>query len=314
MPTFVKDAGQYKPVVKVWQKVAGVWQVVPKAWVRFGGQYKLVHETRNPFYYNVTLTTQYNFNLRDALIAAGWNQTDYVRATVTIPAGVSLLASTTGFYAFNTGITYPPDSTLTIILNGAIAGMGGRGADASPGTSGAANNASAGGPALFTNIPTILTGTGLLVAGGGGGGGGGGCVTNGPFVGPGRGGGGGGGGGNGGGPGGAAGGQSGAPAYWGVCRGSGNGAAGPATAGGGGGAGAYMCNSFVGGSFSEGGAGGAGGLGSAGAWGANPNYGLPSGYWLVSSFGPSGPANGGAAYQGPVDYLGFSGTIIGLRG
>lgn len=310
MPIYIKD-GTYRLAIKIWQKIDGVWEETPAWWIRHGGQYKQIHKTRNPFYFNVTLSSSVNYNLRDACIVAGWNQWDNVVATITIPVGVTIASTSSGSYAFSTGVTFPTDSSLHIILNGIITGRGGNGAGGNAYNKEGAP-ASAGGPGLFASIPCVLSGTGTLAAGGGGGGGGGGAWTNVmPYMGWSYAGGGGGGGGSGSGLGGLGSisvGQ--APAYWPTLYDGGTGSAGTASAGGAGGGGGYAGGYFTD-VYSHGGAGGAGGLGVTGASGGNAG-------WSSQYGGTTGPptagAPGGSAYAGTVNTDSFTGTIIGYRG
>lgn len=306
MPSYVKIGGQYKPWVKVWQKLAGVWVHTPAWHVNYRGEYKLVHETRTPFYFNKTLANTQNYNLREDLLASGWNGTDYVIATVTIPVGVTVSASTPGFYAFSTGTTYPQDSRLILQLNGTITGKGGAGAS----VGGAP--AQAGGPGAFFNLSTTLLGGGTLQGGGGGGGAGGSVsarisgVYN-PSSHEGGAGGTGGAGGAGFGAGGS-GGLTYASYYsdWHVSRGTG----GP---GGAGGLVYYPSGIII--SSLTGGTGGAGGAGgSAGLAGTSASWYLASMVYIHSTINPTSGAPGGAAYTGAIDSTLFTGTILGYRG
>ena len=60
-----------------------------------------------------------------AAIAAGWNQLSALIATITNNS--YLYASSTGVYGFDTGVTFPVGSRLTLINNGTICGAGGAG-------------------------------------------------------------------------------------------------------------------------------------------------------------------------------------------
>ena len=75
----------------------------------------------------VIATNTTNYNLRTAVIAAGWNQSLPVNVTCTINSGVTVYATSTGTYAFNTGTSFPAGSTINIINNGTILGAGGAG-------------------------------------------------------------------------------------------------------------------------------------------------------------------------------------------
>lgn len=107
-----------------------------------------------------------NFNLRNAAVAAGWNQIVPLVALVNISPGIVVSASTTGLYAFDTGVTaYPEGSRLVInSVNAFVLGMGGAGSTGAGG---------GGAGAVRVNLPTTWDNTGGTIAGGGGGGGGG---------------------------------------------------------------------------------------------------------------------------------------------
>lgn len=205
-----------------------------------------------------------NYDLRSAAIAAGWNQTIPLIATVTISGGVTVGSTSTGAAAFTTGTTFPSGSSLTLINNGLIQGAGGAGGMGGYGyTCGYGDmvgyNGAAGGPALYATAAFTVQNNGYIYGGGGGGGGGGvGDGDGGNTAGPGGGGGGGGGG---------SGSTPGAGALGGCCPwgnwGWHNGSNGSAGAGGNGG-GASTYPSAIGGA--GGGPGQAGSPGSATTW------------------------------------------------
>jgi hypothetical protein len=122
-------------------------------------------------------TNTTNYNLKSAAIAAGWNQTDVLQATVTINSGVYVYSTSTGAYAFSTGTTFPAGSTLALVNNGTILGMGGGGgigAGSYNPAYGAISTAGAvGGPAILAQNAISITNNGVISGGGGGGGGGG---------------------------------------------------------------------------------------------------------------------------------------------
>jgi len=143
------------------------------------GQISMSNLQGKSFYYffNQTISSNtVNYDLRSAAVAAGWNQTTPLNATVTINGGVYVYASSTGVYAFTVTGSFPAGSILTVINNGAIVGYGGRGGNAGyvPGIPSGANAApgAAGGPALFVSVATTVTNNGTIGGGGGGGGGG----------------------------------------------------------------------------------------------------------------------------------------------
>lgn len=106
-----------------------------------------------------------NYVLRNAAITAGWDGIVPLDAEVTVSSGIVLSADSTGQYAFDTGVTFPAGTTLALINNGFVIGMGGAG--------GAAYTAgSNGGPALRAQYAISIDAAGGVIGGGGGGGGG----------------------------------------------------------------------------------------------------------------------------------------------
>ena len=106
-----------------------------------------------------------NYNLRARAVAAGWDQVVPLVATTTVNSGIVLSADSTGQYAFDTGVTFPAGTTLALINNGFVIGMGGAGGASS--TAG-----SNGGPALRAQYAIGIDAAGGVIGGGGGGGGG----------------------------------------------------------------------------------------------------------------------------------------------
>jgi hypothetical protein len=131
-----------------------------------------------PYTFSATISANTtNYNLRAAAVAAGWNQVRPLQATVTINASVYVYSTNTGTYAFDTGSTFPTGSTLALINNGTILGMGGRGSDSIATDSGGGyvnptTLAGAGGPGLIARYAISITNNGIISGGGGGGGGG----------------------------------------------------------------------------------------------------------------------------------------------
>jgi hypothetical protein len=133
---------------------------------------------------SVTISSnQTNFNLWSYLVANGFALPGHAWDwNVTIASGVTIGASSTGNYAFDTGV-FPSGSTLNITNNGVIEGAGGAGG--SGGTSSTGSSCisgssgggcgvpgSAGGPAFHAQVPLTMTNNGSVWGGGGGGGGG----------------------------------------------------------------------------------------------------------------------------------------------
>jgi hypothetical protein len=72
--------------------------------------------------YNLTISANtLKYNLRTALIAAGYSGTGTFKATITINSGVYVWSDTTATAAFDTGVL--SGGTITIINNGYIIGI-----------------------------------------------------------------------------------------------------------------------------------------------------------------------------------------------
>ena len=115
------------------------------------------------FTFNQTITTDTaNYNIPAAAFAAGWDGMAHLVATITINSGVVVYANSTSVYAFDTGVAFPGGTTLALVNNGYIIGMGGDGeGETTPGT--------AGGPALCAQKAITVTNNGTIGGGGGGG-------------------------------------------------------------------------------------------------------------------------------------------------
>lgn len=242
----------------------------------------------NQFAFTIA-TNQTNANLRSLAVAAGWNQTSKVVATIN--AGVYVSASVTGTPGLTVNGSFPNGVTLT--NNGFIIGRGGNGGTSLPAGGSTTNSTGfTGGLALSVGVGISITNNGTIGGGGGGGGPGGpgayasGCCT---IL--------GGGGGGGGGRTGATNSSGGA----GSPGNAGNGAAGgtgTASAAGGGGAGG---SAFP----SKGGNGGAGG-----GWGASGGAGGNGNYYYPPSGGAGGGAGGAVTGNGNITWVAF-GTRLG---
>jgi hypothetical protein len=113
--------------------------------------------------YNLTISANtLKYNLRTALIAAGYSGTGAFKVTITINSGVYVWSDTTATAAFDTGVLL--GGTITIINNGYIIGMGGNGAIVG------ANNGGVGGPAMNIRHSVTITNNSYVAGGGGGGG------------------------------------------------------------------------------------------------------------------------------------------------
>ncbi len=135
------------------------------------------------FSYTATISDTPNYNLRDVVLAAGWDGSKKVVATITINGDV--YSTSNAIPAFDTG-DLPAGSSVTIINNGNIIGKGGNGGVGygsslwagfgyayTVGTPG-----EDGGPALKVRAITVIRNYGVIAGGGGGGGGGGYAYNN----------------------------------------------------------------------------------------------------------------------------------------
>jgi hypothetical protein len=135
------------------------------------------------FIFNDTISSdQSRYHLRNAAILAGWNGIIILKATVTINAGVTV-GTAIGYYAFDTGASFPVGSILTLNNYGSIIGWGGPGGygggitSVNPNQLSASSSGSNGGPALYARSNITISNFGTIGGGGGGGGGGGSAVS-----------------------------------------------------------------------------------------------------------------------------------------
>ena len=120
--------------------------------------------------FNLTIASNTtNLNLRTAALAAGWNGTTKVIATIN--SGVYVYSTSTGSYALTINGSFP--GGVELVNNGVIVGRGGAGGvgDNNPGAG------SSGGPGLLVQSSVSINNASGRIAGGGGGGGGGGAGT-----------------------------------------------------------------------------------------------------------------------------------------
>lgn len=120
----------------------------------------------NAFPFTIS-TDQTNANLRSLAVAAGWNQS--TRVVATINSGVYISSNSTGTPALTINGAFPNGVTLNNA--GFIIGMGGAGGGGFNGY-GPAYPGDAGGLALSVSVATTINNTGTIGGGGGGGGGG----------------------------------------------------------------------------------------------------------------------------------------------
>jgi hypothetical protein len=119
------------------------------------------------FNLTVSANTQ-NFNLNTALVAAGWNGTDVVEATITVNAGIYVWSDSTSSAGMSI-TTLPANSTVSLINNGFIIGKGGLGGSANEVNITSGNFGQAGGPAISLANNITITNNSYIAGGGGGG-------------------------------------------------------------------------------------------------------------------------------------------------
>jgi hypothetical protein len=116
----------------------------------------------NSFTFNKTIATNtQNYNLRTDAIAAGWNGSAALIATVTVNSDVYVWSDDTAIAGFDTG-SIPAGSTVSITNNGFIIGRGGG--------NGISNSSQPGGPAMNISYPVSITNNSYIAGGGGNGG------------------------------------------------------------------------------------------------------------------------------------------------
>lgn len=120
----------------------------------------------NQFAFTISSNTT-NANLRTLALAAGWNGTTKVVAT--IGSGVYVYSTATGTPALTINGSFP--GGVELVNSGLIYGMGGAGG-AGAGPAGGSTGSS-GGNALTVSVAVSITNNGTISGGGGGGGGGG---------------------------------------------------------------------------------------------------------------------------------------------
>jgi hypothetical protein len=118
----------------------------------------------NVFTANIVISGNVDrYNLRNAVVALGWNPSEKANVSVVINSGVYIYSSTTATPAFITG-TFPAGSNISIINNGTIVGMGGAGGNANGGAG------QPGGGAFLAQTSITVTNNNVIAGGGGGGG------------------------------------------------------------------------------------------------------------------------------------------------
>jgi hypothetical protein len=163
----IKIGGVWKKTNKGYVKVAGTWKPLKAAYVRVSGSWKKIY-TGTIVLSNAAAVSNY-----DLFAAAG------------SPSGpVDLIFTNTGtIYSTSTAVAalsvigFAAGSTITIINQGYIIGMGGNGGDGGSSSSNYGQPGGAGGPAISLGLNVTIDNTAGYIFGGGGGGGGFGYAT-----------------------------------------------------------------------------------------------------------------------------------------
>ena len=113
----------------------------------------------------------YDYNMRSAAIAGGWDGVSDANITVTLNSGVNVGSTSTGNSAFTTGSPWPAGSILNLQTQGLVVGKGGNGG-AGGSTGGAGGPGTAAGTGLTATRPLTVNNLGIIAGGGGGGKGG----------------------------------------------------------------------------------------------------------------------------------------------
>lgn len=120
MPTTsIRVSGTYREVRNKWVRVSGQWRQVANTWVRVSGQWELVYRRAFTFNASINSVTNNSFNLRSQAIAAGWDQSAPLEATVTINAQLgNSIGAAASFIADGTeGSGFPAESFLNLVIS-----------------------------------------------------------------------------------------------------------------------------------------------------------------------------------------------------
>lgn len=113
----------------------------------------------------------YDYDMRAAAIAGGWDGASDANITVTLNSGVNVGSTSTGNSAFTTGSPWPAGSILNFQTQGLVVGKGGDGGSGGN-TGGAGAPGAAAGVGINAQRPITINNLGTIAGGGGGGGGG----------------------------------------------------------------------------------------------------------------------------------------------
>ena len=152
---------------------------------KLSGETMSLSEMRGVAFRGFILTGQpQTYNIRDAMVAAGWNGTARATANVAVTTG-DLGTPAVANYALQTGTPWPAAATLVVRLDagasiigkGGSGGNGGIGNQNVPGAQGGGSQSgglpgTGGGTAILASRALTIVNAGVISGGGGGGGGG----------------------------------------------------------------------------------------------------------------------------------------------
>lgn len=161
MPVYVNNSGTWTLSKEIYVNDGGTWKEPQEVYVNDAGTWKIKHK--------VVYISSDAANIN--LYTLAGSPSNALRLKVIINSGVNVYSSTPTSPSLS-AVSFPTGSQILLINNGNIEGAGGaagRGAD----YGGAGGNGTAGGTALYTEVPITIQNNGSIYGGGGGGGGGG---------------------------------------------------------------------------------------------------------------------------------------------
>ena len=157
--TYVNVNGNFKTVKNLWLKAGGDWKHILNSWIKVDTAWHQVYSLY--FVYNYSLASDalaVDYNLAASAVAAGWDRTKPLFATITIDG---VLGSAVHGYAFDTGVIETTINSLpniiTVNVKGYITGQGGDAYGLGPSS------------AVYAQTPIYIVNNGIIQGGGVGG-------------------------------------------------------------------------------------------------------------------------------------------------
>lgn len=153
MPLYIKDAGSWKNIKKIFVKDANLWRTVSKGWIKNNGIWRQFYSA----VVNLTIAGGTNVNLRSNYNEqTGDSSNNSVSVIFTVTGNIGSSGSSASIVTGN----WPAGSELTLNINSGVYIAGAAGS----------NNGGAGGTAISLNYPLTINNLGIIAGGGGGGG------------------------------------------------------------------------------------------------------------------------------------------------